>query len=604
MSMGQKTVLFFRKILAAVMVICLTCSGMSGLGMAERVVAEASDQYGKFYNGGTIQIDGKEEIRIRSGLFSGKTLRSASGTFTCKTLSGTLYGRTIDSSTIKYTSSDTKILEVSDSGAFLTHQLGEATLTVTAQCVTPAANENNSSGGAAQGSGDSQNNYGGTSGSQGNSDDTSGSQSNHSDTTVSEGSYSDPNAGADNTYYNEMPIALRSYGVQGSRKSDVYDDYLWEDEDDEDYDDEDYYDEEDDYEEEEEDEDEQDDSWDYTNDGDGLVLDGNTATYTTKVIVVANAANFKLSKKSATSYYSAQDSYQQPLARFKLVTNYKLGKNDTWESHVDLKMVKGYPNISMSGKTVSISSYGSGTSKVKVVVSGQSVGTFTFKTKQIQCKATSKMLAVGQTFSIKTRNVAAKKVKWKSGNTKVASVSKAGKVRAKKAGSTLITGKIGGARVGMIINVATKTKYNAVAHARSHGDAYGKGVYSNAKRMQNGYFDCSSLVWRAYHANGLNIGSSSYAPTAADMGKSLVSKGKKVGTLTSKNVSKRIFQPGDLLFETGANNRRYMGIYHVEMFAGYEFYGWYSDGPAVGCTWANRQGDYYYGNGTDFLCRP
>ena len=55
--------------------------------------------------------------------------------------------------------------------------------------------------------------------------------------------------------------------------------------------------------------------------------------------------------------------------------------------------------------------------------------------------------------------------------------------------------------------------------------------------------------------------------------------------------------PGDLMFETGADNGRYLGIYHVEMFTGYvvAYYG--SDGkPVLYETWGARP-DGYYGGG-------
>ena len=31
-------------------------------------------------------------------------------------------------------------------------------------------------------------------------------------------------------------------------------------------------------------------------------------------------------------------------------------------------------------------------------------------------------------------------------------------------------------------------------------------TYSQPKRMQSKYYDCSSLVWKSYHKNGVNFG--------------------------------------------------------------------------------------------------
>ena len=58
------------------------------------------------------------------------------------------------------------------------------------------------------------------------------------------------------------------------------------------------------------------------------------------------------------------------------------------------------------------------------------------------------------------------------------------------------------------------------------------------------------------------------------------------------------------MFETGAKNGRYKGIYHVEMFAGYECTGFTDKGkPIVSTLWANRPANYYYGAGC-VMARP
>ena len=37
--------------------------------------------------------------------------------------------------------------------------------------------------------------------------------------------------------------------------------------------------------------------------------------------------------------------------------------------------------------------------------------------------------------------------------------------------------------------------------------------------MRKDYVDCSSFVWKSYKPYGVNFGSKSYAPTAADIAK-------------------------------------------------------------------------------------
>ena len=71
------------------------------------------------------------------------------------------------------------------------------------------------------------------------------------------------------------------------------------------------------------------------------------------------------------------------------------------------------------------------------------------------------------------------------------------------------------------------------------------------------------------------------------------------GGFSQKNAVNLKFKAGDLMFETGASNGRYKGIYHVEMIIGYEFYGWdEKNNPIVAVKWANRpDGHYGYGAG-------
>lgn len=189
---------------------------------------------------------------------------------------------------------------------------------------------------------------------------------------------------------------------------------------------------------------------------------------------------------------------------------------------------------------------------------------------------------------------------YKSLKPSVASVSASGKVKAKKNGAAVIKVSIGDSdAMGAVVNVAPAKKIKAFNWARSYA---AKNTYSQDKRMDKGYFDCSSLVWRAYHSQGINLMHKNWAPTAADLGKYLVGKHKKVASADWKNYEKLKFQVGDLLFETGENNGRYKGIYHVEMFGGYTFYGFDSDGqPQLGIQFARNGGSE---DPSDFLCRP
>ena len=118
---------------------------------------------------------------------------------------------------------------------------------------------------------------------------------------------------------------------------------------------------------------------------------------------------------------------------------------------------------------------------------------------------------------------------------------------------------------------------------------------SQPKRMQEKFYDCSSLVWKSYYKNGVNFGMANYAPVAADMGKWCAQHKKLVsGGLSQANIQNMKLNPGDVMFETGQKNGRYKGIYHVEMITGYLFYGFDGNGKAeLGIQWAAGDEKYY-----------
>ena len=253
--------------------------------------------------------------------------------------------------------------------------------------------------------------------------------------------------------------------------------------------------------------------------------------------------------------------------------------------------------------TVDFSTYDSGSTTVTFKIDGIQ---FSIKIRVITAsiKKDSYYLARGKSVKLKIKgNLKGVKVKYKSLSPRVASINSKGKVKAKKSGTAVIKVTIGdgdnSAAIGTVINVASAKKIKAFNWARRYAS---KNTYSQPKRMQKGYYDCSSLVWKAYRTQGRYLEYRSYAPTAAGRGEYLVKKGKKVASASWNNYEKRKFQVGDLLFETGANNGRYKGIYHVEMFGGYSFGYFESNGkPYLNYTFANIQEG---ADSSNFLCRP
>lgn len=220
----------------------------------------------------------------------------------------------------------------------------------------------------------------------------------------------------------------------------------------------------------------------------------------------------------------------------------------------------------------------------------------------------SVLIARGKTRNLNVSGISQSKVRWSSSNKKAVTVNKtSGKIRAKKNGNAIIYAKVGNVKLGSAVSVTSAKKVKAI----KHGFHIAKTCsYSQAKRMQSGYYDCSSLVWKSYHyAKGCNFGSSSYAPTSASEASYLAKKKRIIGNYTDENVKNMKFQAGDVLFKTGENNGRYKGVYHAELFAGYSFAGFsenyetHATEPYILTRWCARQ-DGYGGWEQDIVGRP
>jgi hypothetical protein len=153
------------------------------------------------------------------------------------------------------------------------------------------------------------------------------------------------------------------------------------------------------------------------------------------------------------------------------------------------------------------------------------------------------------------------KVKWSSSDKTIAKVSSDGTVKAKGSGYCTITATFGGSTISYEVGVSAKKAVLAIRYAVKHYNS----TYSQPLRMSTGYYDCSSYVWRSYQSAKSYLGSSSYAPTAADLAKWCNEKGYVIYN-GKANISKLL--PGDLIFETGEDNGRYKGVYHVDLYVG------------------------------------
>ncbi|MCR5204428.1 MAG: C40 family peptidase [Lachnospiraceae bacterium] len=153
------------------------------------------------------------------------------------------------------------------------------------------------------------------------------------------------------------------------------------------------------------------------------------------------------------------------------------------------------------------------------------------------------------------------KVEYSSSNTAVASISKKGKLKTKEKGFTKITVSVDNVKHSFGVNVGDEIPIKAALAA---GEVVGKATYSQDRRMEEGYYDCSSLAWRSYAKTGLKIKEQDYAPTAADLAKYLEDTGCAI---SYEVLPVDQMMPGDLIFtSSGRDNGRFLFIDHVAMY--------------------------------------
>lgn len=174
-------------------------------------------------------------------------------------------------------------------------------------------------------------------------------------------------------------------------------------------------------------------------------------------------------------------------------------------------------------------------------------------------------LALGKTTKIKLSGVSSQsQIRYRSKKKSVATVSKTGTVTARGCGNTDIIVTVDGNVFTFHISVASQRAINA---CKTGYNIMYRSKYSQARRMSNGFYDCSSLVFRAYGCDSALLGGTpSWAPTAASMASHLERTGK---VIAYRGISSSKLRPGDLLFfRAPYSNGRYKNIYHVSMYYG------------------------------------
>jgi len=283
---------------------------------------------------------------------------------------------------------------------------------------------------------------------------------------------------------------------------------------------------------------------------------------------------------------------------------------EPWEGYLTLKSPVALSSDNSSVQCVSsngemnVSCYFDGENKLSLYTynAGKTTLTITINGKAFTVNLTVAEVSIskrgyvgikGKSYTLKIKGTK-DKVTWKSSNSKVAKVSTKGKVKFKKKGNAVITASIGDIKVGCAVSVVTKKRKKVINRAIKIGTTW---KYSQPKRMQKGFYDCSSLVWKSYILEKRYLGSKNYAPVAANIALWCKQKGKVLTKSYNRNhIQKMKFQPGDLAFQTGADNGRYKGIYHVEMIVGYAVSYYDEKGkPVLNELWAARPEGYYGG---------
>lgn len=298
-----------------------------------------------------------------------------------------------------------------------------------------------------------------------------------------------------------------------------------------------------------------------------------------------DASNTSLAKTSLNMYYTDMYGAYGEVA----LVNAPSSDDYQFTYHCSNESLGIYCALDTYRKVISISAEGTGSGRI----------TFTLDTKELYLDVNVIKVGINKKSLriVKKKKSTLKikgcldKVKWVSNNKRVATVSSKGVVKGKKIGNALIYAYVGSQYFGCAVSVVSKKMNTIVKKAYS----LKKGKYSQAKRMLKGYYDCSSLVWRAYKKGKVTLANKYYAPVAADLAKYYVKKKKRIkGGYSIKNVSKMKLRPGDLFFCEGAKNGRYRGINHVEMFTGYKCAGISLDGKAtIVAKWATVPDDYY-----------
>jgi Bacterial Ig-like domain (group 2). len=304
---------------------------------------------------------------------------------------------------------------------------------------------------------------------------------------------------------------------------------------------------------------------------------------------LADVTSVTLAQNRLAAKRTKIGAFDNEVTSFKVDVNSRIELSETTNANVSV--VSSNANMKVAAylekNVLSIDVYNPGVSTLTVDINGKK---FNLDVNIIdnEMSSTSIVLAEGGSHQLRIRGEGTGNTVWSSANPAIAEVDSSGRIVGKSKGNTLVTAKVNGKTFGCVVSVTSELRKNVVEWARAYSL---RSKYSQSRRMEEGYYDCSALAWRAYNKFGFNIMSTNYAPTAAAMGK-YYDQNKKIveGGLSDANIRNMMFEPGDLFFMEGfVNNGRYRNVYHVEIISGYTFNGFDKSGnPIIGIEFANR----------------
>ncbi len=316
------------------------------------------------------------------------------------------------------------------------------------------------------------------------------------------------------------------------------------------------------------------------------VMDGKKTVATAKTLDVTGKtkviAKVKFKNKEVREY-SSYVYVTAPKVNTKKLIILGKGAGDNRQQHIYFTGLGKYSTVKWNipdNKHLQIKEFGSklaltglrkGEGTIKATVDGRIIK-IKYIVYPVKSRAINDILPVSKTTKIQMSGIDGITPVYISRNPEVATVESDGTIKGIKAGVTYIDIKVG----NMIFNYRIEVAAKGVQKIINRGFyIVNNWKYSQGKRYEKGYYDCSALVWKSYKKYNnyhLLIGGENLAYSSGDLFDYLEKKNQIVyyGYLGMDNL-----QPGDLIFYGDYDNAvqystpgRTLDIYHVSLYAG------------------------------------